>query len=222
MSRFAQQQGDDLDTVEVKPRKPLTENEYTGGPLANQRHERFAQEVARGKPAGAAYRAAGYTADDKSAETNGPRLLRTAQIKARVAELHAEVAKAIIMDRTEVLQQLSHLGRANMRDYFTPGPDGEPFLDFSNLTREQAACLQEITVEEFKDGRSDKREVRRVKFKLADKRAALELLAKHHGLLTEQVEHKHTHEHTILGVLLSEIDQESRGMKTIEGNVSQE
>lgn len=221
MSRFAQQQGDDVGIADATPRKPLIANEYTGGPLANQRHERFAQEVVRGKSASEAYSLI-YGTKGGSARANASRVLAMRNVSKRINDLKAEIAKAIIMDRTEVLQQLSYLGRANMRDYFTSGPDGEPFLDFANLTREQAACLQEITVEEFKDGRSDKREVRRVKFKLADKRAALELLAKHHGLLTEQVEHKHTHEHTILGVLLSEIDQESRGMKTIEGTVSQE
>jgi hypothetical protein len=47
-------------------------------------------------------------------------------------------------------------------------PDGYPVLDYSELTRDQAAALVEVTVEDFKDGRGDDaRDVRRVKFKLA-------------------------------------------------------
>ncbi len=53
------------------------------------------------------------------------------------------------------------------------------------LTR--AAALQEVTVEDFTEGRGeDKRDVRRVKFKLYDKRAALVDLGRHLGMFPNQ------------------------------------
>lgn len=118
------------------------------------------------------------------------------------------------MSQVEVLQELTKLGRANMQDFMRIGIDGQPVLDWSNLSREQAAAIQEVTVEEFVDGRSDKREVRRVKFKLAPKTNALELLGKHHGSFVERVEVKH--QHTVLHTLLKEIDAESREIVAIE------
>ena len=48
------------------------------------------------------------------------------------------------------------------------------FCELSELTPGQAAALREVTVETFTDGKgADAREVRRVKFKLADKLGAL-------------------------------------------------
>ncbi len=62
------------------------------------------------------------------------------------------------------------------------GPDGTPTLDFASLTEDQKGALQELTVEEFTDGRgADARPVRRVKFKLYDRRAALMDLARMNG-----------------------------------------
>jgi phage terminase small subunit len=67
------------------------------------------------------------------------------------------------------------------------GRDGEPIADFSGLDRDRAAALSEITVEDFTEGRGEnKREVRRLRFKLHDKLGALDRLAKHHGLLKER------------------------------------
>jgi hypothetical protein len=69
------------------------------------------------------------------------------------------------------------------------------------LSRDQAAALAEITVETFMVGRGKvARDVRRVKFKLADKLGALNQLARHHKLLTDK--HEHTGKD---GVPLSEI-----------------
>jgi hypothetical protein len=66
----------------------------------------------------------------------------------------------------------------------------DPVLDWSKLTRDQAAALIEVTVEDFLDGRGeDAREVRRVHFKLANKIDALELLGKHHRLYVERHVH---------------------------------
>jgi len=69
-------------------------------------------------------------------------------------------------------------------------PGGDPYLDFSALTRDQAAALQEVTVEDYVDGRGENaREVKRVRFKLADKRAALVDLGRHLGMFKDRVEH---------------------------------
>jgi phage terminase small subunit len=69
------------------------------------------------------------------------------------------------------------------------GPDGDPYLHFSGLTRDQAAALAEVTVDDFTDGRGeDAREVRRVRFKLADKRASLVDIGRHLQMFTEKQE----------------------------------
>ena len=85
------------------------------------------------------------------------------------------------------------IGFANMGDYMRPGVDGDPVLDFSELSREQKAALAEVTVEDIKANRGkggdDSRDIRRVKFKLYDKRAALVDLGKHLGVFAERHEH---------------------------------
>jgi phage terminase small subunit len=89
-----------------------------------------------------------------------------------------------------VLAELAKIGFANMADYMGSTPGGDPYLDFSRLSRDQAAALQEVTVEDFTDGRGeDARNVRRVKFKLCDKRAALVDLGRHLGLFKDRIEH---------------------------------
>jgi phage terminase small subunit len=117
-------------------------------------------------------------------------LLGNAKVSARIAELKGIAAQASTIEATRVLHELAKLAFANMADYMRVGPDGDPVLDFSKLTRDQAAALVEVTVEDFLDGRGENaRQVRRVKFKLADKRAALVDLGKHLGLFKDRVEH---------------------------------
>jgi hypothetical protein len=55
-----------------------------------------------------------------------------------------------------------------------------------NLTRDQAAAIQDITIDEYTDGRGqDAQPVKRIKFKLRDKRAALVDLGKHLGMFKD-------------------------------------
>ena len=76
-----------------------------------------------------------------------------------------------------------------MLDYIKTTEEGDAYVDLSNLTREQAAAIQQITVDEFVDGRGKNvREVKRTRLKLADKNRSLELLGKHLKLFTERVE----------------------------------
>jgi phage terminase small subunit len=85
-----------------------------------------------------------------------------------------------------VLNELAKIGFANMADYVQI-VGGEPVIDLSSMTRDQAAAINEVTVEDFKDGRGeDARDVRRVKFKLSDKRAALVDIGKHLGMFKDK------------------------------------
>src|ERR1700756_3816263 len=96
------------------------------------------------------------------------------------------------MAAREVLVELSRIGRANMLDYVRIGSDGDPVLDWSRLQRDRAAALIEVTVEDFVNGRGENAsEVCKVRFKLASKIDALELLGKHHKLYVERHEHEH-------------------------------
>jgi len=163
--------------------------------LKKARHERFCQEIIKGHPPDEAYGTAGFVASRSNAHT----LLRKKHIQERISELFAKrdaidttaTAKAIeklAITKEAILSELAKIAFANMQDYMKVGPDGAPTLNFADLTRDQAAALVEITVEEFKDGRTDYRQVRRVKFKLGDKKGALVDLGKHFGMFIERHE----------------------------------
>jgi len=87
------------------------------------------------------------------------------------------------------------LGFSNMLDYVKINPsDGLPYCDFSAITRDQAAAIQEVNIEvatvyEYNaKGERTAVPVRRVRFKLADKRAALIEMGKHLGMFRDQAE----------------------------------
>jgi phage terminase small subunit len=113
---------------------------------------------------------------------------------ARITELTEEklAAERLARERAQVkfdlsaeriLGELARIGLANMQDYVTVGPDGETrFIDPARLSRDQAAALQEMTIEEVTDHGKTKR---RVRYKLADKRAALVDIGRHLGLFLD-------------------------------------
>jgi phage terminase small subunit len=153
--------------------------------LSNSRHEAFARAVLQGKNGREAYIAAGYNA--AGAEANASRLIRNDKVSARIAELKGKAAEGVVATARQVLEELTRIGLANMRDYV--GPHGQ-LVDVSQLTREQTAAIQEITVDTYMDGSGENvRAVKRVKFKLADKRAALVDLGRHYKLFTDKFEH---------------------------------
>jgi phage terminase small subunit len=160
------------------------------GTLSNVKHERFAQERAAGRTITESWRIASGTRSRYSASVVGLR----EDVLARIAELRddqQDVRRRIIdaaaakleVSAEAVISELAKLAFANMADYISIGADGEPVLDFASLTRDQAAAIQEITIDEFSEGRgADARRVRRVKFKLANKRTALMALGTHLGI----------------------------------------
>ena len=108
----------------------------------------------------------------------------TPQVRRKALE------RIIEMTAAQCLGELSHIGRSNMLDYMKIDKKGDPVVDFSKLTREQAAAISEITVDDAGGGAGDgeRKRVRRVRLKLWDKLKGLELVGKHLKLFTEKIE----------------------------------
>lgn len=71
-------------------------------PLSNPRHERFAQELAKGKSADEAYQAAGYRQNRGNATT----LKANQSVQARLEELQSRATEGIVLTRQWVIERL--------------------------------------------------------------------------------------------------------------------
>jgi phage terminase small subunit len=161
-------------------------------PLENVQHEIFAQEVAKGRQIGKAYALAGFNPHP----ANPTRLRNTRRVAERITEIKEKAieraAEQLVISKKRVLEELAKIAFANMADFMTVGASGEPVLNWRNLTRNQAAALQEVTVDEYIEGRGDKaRPARRVKFKLAPKQPALEKIGVELGMFVTRADNKH-------------------------------
>ncbi|WP_051988471.1 terminase small subunit [Bosea sp. UNC402CLCol] len=74
--------------------------------LRNNRHEAFAQAIAKGLAARVAYKAAGYGASDKAAEACASRLLTDAKVAARVLELQSKAARKVEVTVESIAREL--------------------------------------------------------------------------------------------------------------------
>lgn len=169
----------DVPKEEVTPDDPYLQ--------LSPRRQRFVDEYMIDLCQSKAAARAGYS--DKTARAQASLIMRDPIVQAAVRKRMQERVLATHINADRVVLELAKLAFANMADYMTAGADGDPALDFSKLTRDQAAALVEVTVDDYFDGRGeDARQVRRVKFKLADKRAALVDLGRHIGMFKERVE----------------------------------
>lgn len=123
--------------------------------LKNPRHERFAQALARGEPAGRAYVLAGYARNDG----NSIRLKGNEKIAARVAEIQgraAERTEVTVASITARLLAIATKGEAAEKDAALLGVGrlalmdaaklnglivDKRELDLTNLTDEQIVAL---------------------------------------------------------------------------------
>jgi phage terminase small subunit len=164
--------------------------------LRNIRHERFAQELAKGKEAGEAYEAAGFTANDGNAR----RLKQNEAIMKRVEALLSERehihVKAIerAIEKTgitigRVIEELAKIGFADIRKAVrwsgiaSPDDGGQTstlveVVASSDIDADTAAAISEIS-------QSDKGAL---KIKFHDKRAALVDIGRHLGAFPSKVE----------------------------------
>lgn len=126
---------------------------------------------------------AGYS--KKSAAVIASENLIKPNVVDHIQYLMEERSKRTEITADAVLQELAKLGFSNMEDYTTLH-DGVLTADLSNVTRDQMAAVQEFTVDTRKDGDD---QVEKFRFKLADKKASLDLLGRNLKLFTDRVEH---------------------------------
>lgn len=155
-------------------------------PELNDRQKLFVQHYVADQNATQAAIRAGYS--EKSAEVTGHRLLRNAKIARFIEKAQGEQVKRIQFDSDDVLRELGRIGFSNMLDYMRVDENGVPRLDFSNITRDQAAAISELNIEDdiIRDKEGNEIGLRRkTKFKLYNKQPALNDLAKHFNLFKE-------------------------------------
>lgn len=159
-------------------------------------------------------------AKPNTVEKRACELLKNGKVAGRVAQLKAELKERHEVTIDRVVQELALLGFSNMLDYVRTTSDGDAYVDLSDLTREQAAAISEVVVEEYTEGRGeDSRNVKRTKFKLSDKRSALVELGKHLGMFKADKELTLTH--TVskeLKDLLAQNDGRTRGLPFANGH----
>ncbi len=157
----------------------------------NPKQTRFVAEYLIDLNATQAAIRAGYAS--ANADVTGPRLLGHVGIAAAVAEGQAKLAGKVGVTAERIVTELAKLGFSNMQDYVGVTSDGSPFVDLSAVDRDKWAAVGEITVDHINKREGDEtKAVERVKFKLADKRAALVDLGKHLGMFVERRETKIT------------------------------
>lgn len=122
---------------------------------------------------------AGYSA--RSAGTMASRLLSYPQIAAAISEgIEARAARSrVTADR--VIDEYARIAFSDMCRFVEWGPGGVTLRPSTDMRRIDTACVAEVTETKTATGGT-------VKFKLHDKRAALDALSKHLGLFVQRGE----------------------------------
>jgi phage terminase small subunit len=158
---------------------------------------------------------AGYS--KKTARSQGSRLLTNVDIKKEIArrrEALSENLQNISRERFE--REIATAAFANMSDFAPMFGEGTPAEKLALLTRDQAAAVAEITVEEHRDGRTKAWQVRRTRFKLVPKNPSLELLGKAKGWISGKAEGDTHNNLKILQVMLKDISGRQAGKPIVE------
>lgn len=136
-----------------------------------------------------AAKSAGYS--EATAGAIGHENLQKPEILGEIEKRMAARHKRLEISADRILDELRKLAFSNMQDYIRVTPEGEAFVDLGSLTREQAAAIQEVKVDESAGGIGDGRRerVQRTTFKLADKGINLERLGRYWKMFTDKVEH---------------------------------
>lgn len=146
------------------------------------KQQKFVQEYLVDLNATQAAIRAGYS--EKTAGAIGHENLMKPEIAAAIAEARKTVAEKLGITAERVLTEYARIAFLDIRRAFD---DDGRLKDIHSLDDDTAAAISSIEAEDLYEGRGESREhVGRLhKVKLSDKKAALDSLAKHIGLLSD-------------------------------------
>jgi phage terminase small subunit len=148
------------------------------------KQERFVEQYLIDLNATQAAIRAGYSR--KTAKQQASRLLTNVDLAAAIAAGKERLAAKAELTAKRVLEELRRIAFCDARQFFTPDGKMKPSSEWSAEQGSQLAGFEAIAGNvSGQNGHMDT--IHRIKF--VDKVAALTLLAKFFGLLTEKVEH---------------------------------
>jgi len=92
----------------------------------------------------------------------------------------------LVASKERTMMELASIAHSSLGDFMAPDGNWKPFHE---LTREQAACVKSVKVVKRNVEAGDGHVDTVYELVLWDKPKALEMLAKHFGLLLEKIEH---------------------------------
>lgn len=162
-----------------------TGNNQTGTPRFTEMQRAFARHpLVTTNPRKAAVDS-GYS---KSYAKSHAHALRE-QLSPLIIEYQEIAMKRAAISVAKVQSELAAMGFANIMDYYEVLPNGAMIpKKLNDLTREQAAAIQEIKVDSFEHPLTGEGEYRIISLKLVDKRASLVELGKTLGMFSRKGE----------------------------------
>jgi phage terminase small subunit len=157
------------------------------------KQEKYVQGLFAGLSQREAYKQA-YNAKnmtDKSIDEKACELAKNVKVASRLKELVDELKNKNIITIERVMQEYAKLGFFDPRNLFRP--DGSP-KEISELDDETAAALAGLDVQEVYEGSGEDRKFvgYTKKYKLTDKKSALDSIAKCLGMFVDKIESKNT------------------------------
>lgn len=155
------------------------------------KQELFAHEYIKDLNATQAAIRADYS--EKTAYSQGQRLLKNVEIQARVQKLYTERIKRVDIDADYVLQRLVEIDNMDILNIMSEDCRLKPLSDWPKVWRQ---FLTAIDISELFEGSGDDRAMAGLikKIKWPDKVKNLELIGKHIGVgaFSERRDHKHS------------------------------
>ena len=153
-------------------------------PLPNAKRERFCLEYLVDLNGAQAAIRAGYAR--KAARQQAHDLLTIPDVQARVAELQEEKAKSLAVTGARVIEELARVGFGNLRRLVEWSGSGVKMLDCDEVGEDAQRSVVSVKQTVRTRGRGeDATTTTETEIKIHDKVKALELLARHTGVIKD-------------------------------------
>lgn len=152
----------------------MPENDLT------EKQQRFVEEYLIDLNATQAAIRAGYSED--TAHSIGWENLRKPDIAQAITDAKLKRSQRVELTQDMVIAELSRIGFSNMGNYVRWNESGIELLSSETMTEDALRCVSEVSQTVTAEGGT-------VRFKLHDKKGALDSLGRHLGIFIERHEH---------------------------------